>query len=375
MDRSSSPPGAAHLVLAGGGVVHLNPEQAVFHAMLAGWERQQQARFLSESTIEPRLALLRRLAEFTNTYPWQWEPADGEDFIAHLRSANRKRPIVMSTARGYEVSVTLFMQYLTDQRYGWTSECADRFGSIPQQIFHDGNSVAHVADFEGQPGRRPLTYDEVQALFDAADGRVEQLRTQGRKGALTALRDSALLKTVYAFGLRRREASGLDLADRRHSPKTPQYGQYGALFVRWGKAANRSPPRHRTVLTVPEMDWIVSVLEQWVTEIRPQFRPGVLAALWVNERAGRLWVRSIDSAFEQARAAAGLPDELDLHSLRHSYVTHLVEFDYPERFVSEQVGHRYASTTAIYTGVSDEYRTRLIRKALQANTDLWETDQ
>lgn len=112
-----------------------------------------------------------------------------------------------------------------------------------------------------------------------------------------------------------------------------------------------------------------------MTEIRPQFRPGVLAALWVNERAGRLSVRSIDSAFEQARAAAGLPDELDLHSLRHSYVTHLVEFDYPERFVSEQVGHRYASTTVIYTGVSDEYRTRLIRKALQANTDLWETDQ
>lgn len=36
-----------------------------------------------------------------------------------------------------------------------------------------------------------------------------------------------------------------------------------------------------------------------------------------------------------------------------------MEFDYPERFVQDQVGHAYASTTAIYTGVSDEYRNRL----------------
>ncbi len=86
-------------------------------------------------------------------------------------------------------------------------------------------------------------------------------------------------------------------------------------------------------------------------------------------------MRSINLAFEQAREAAGLPAELDLHSLRHSYVTHLVEFDYPEKFVSEQVGHRYAATTAIYTNVSDEYRTRLIRRALASRTELWEPTQ
>ena len=371
MERSSNPPGAAHLVLADG-VVHLDPEQAVFQAMLSGWERQQRARFLNDATIGPRLTLVRRMAEYTNAYPWQWQPADGEDFIVHLRSAQRRHPIVVSTARGYELSITLFMEYVTDRRYGWPSQCSDRFGSVPQQIFHDGNSVVHVGDFEGQPGRRPLTYDEVQALFDAADGRAEVIREKGRKGALTALRDSAVLKTVYAFGLRRREAWGLDLADRRLSPKTPQYGQYGALFVRWGKAAKGSPPKRRTVLTVPEMDWIVEDLQHWVTTVRPQFEPGALTALWVSERAGRMSLRSINLAFEQARAAAGLPIGLDLHSLRHSYVTHLIEFDYPERFVSEQVGHRYASTTAIYTGVSDEYRTRLIRSALQAHTDLWE---
>jgi site-specific recombinase XerD len=67
---------------------------------------------------------------------------------------------------------------------------------------------------------------------------------------------------------------------------------------------------------------------------------------------------------EDARAAASLPEELDLHSLRHSYVTHLMEFDYPERFVQDQVGHSYASTTSIYSHVSDEYRNRLVVGAL-----------
>ena len=63
---------------------------------------------------------------------------------------------------------------------------------------------------------------------------------------------------------------------------------------------------------------------------------------------------------------------VDLHCLRHSYVTHLIEFDYPERFVQEQVGHAYASTTAIYTGVSDAYRTTLLRRSIQArHPELW----
>lgn len=349
----------------------LHPQRATLDAMLAGWARQQQARFLREdATIAPRVALVRRLVDFSGLYPWEWTPAEAEAFIGHLRSG--EKPVAVSTARGYEIALRMFCDYLTDGRYGWAQVCQDRFGRVPAQVFHEWNSVTHVVEYEGRPGRRPLTYDEVQALFDAADGRAEQTRARGRKGTLPALRDAALLKTVYAYGLRRREARGLDLADLRRSPKASQYGQYGALFVRWGKASGGSPPRRRTVLTVPEMDWIVEVLDDWVSRIRPLLRPGALPAVWVTERAGRISLRSVNEAFELARSAAGLPVELDLHCLRHSYVTHLVEFDYPERFVAEQVGHRYASTTAIYTGVSDEYRNRLVRRALEGRPELWE---
>lgn len=363
-------PGCAALELAAG-VVPLNPEETVFEGMLAGWARQQRSRFLQEdATIGPRAALVRRLAEFTGQYPWEWQPAEAEAFISHLRSGGR--PVAVSTARGYQTALRLFCEYVTDSRYEWPEVCEARFGRRPVQVFHEWNSVVHVTEYEGAARRRPLTYDEVQALFDAADGRAEQIRGRGRKGTLAALRDAALLKTVYAYGLRRREAAGLDLADFRRNPKAPQYGRHGGLFVRWGKASKGSPPKRRTVLTVPEMDWVTGVLEHWVSEVRPAFSPGPLAALWVTERAGRISVRSADDAFAAAGKEAGLPAGLDLHCLRHSYITHLVEFDYPERFVAEQAGHRYASTTAIYTGVSDDYRSRLVRRSLEARPGLWE---
>jgi hypothetical protein len=53
------------------GVVHLDPQSAVFEAMLEGWALQQRTRFLRPATITSRLRLARRVAEFVNEYPWQ----------------------------------------------------------------------------------------------------------------------------------------------------------------------------------------------------------------------------------------------------------------------------------------------------------------
>ncbi|MFS0699326.1 tyrosine-type recombinase/integrase [Cellulomonas sp. 179-A 4D5 NHS] len=336
-------------------------------AMLEGWARQQRVRFLKRDTIAHRLRLVRRMVEFSNLYPWQWTAPEVEAFISGQSGAVRP-----STVRGYTADLRMFLEYLTDARYGWAPVCLERFGQAPQQVIDEWNSVAHTSGYEGAPGRRPLSYDEVQRLFDAADDIVESVRARGRKGALAAQRDAAILKTVYAYGLRRREVWGLDTVDLRRNPKVPAFGRFGALYVRWGKGNRGGSPRRRTVMLVPEMDWVVPVLEQWVEEVRPRFDPGQHAALWMTERRSRLDWRGINAAFAEARDAAGLDRALDLHSLRHSYVTHLVEFDYPERFVQEQVGHSYAATTAIYTGVSDAYRNTLLRRAITAHQpDLW----
>src|SRR6266702_1759786 len=67
-------PGSARLELVNG-VGLLDPESAVFEAMLAGWAKEQRSRFLRDAaTIEPRLAIVRRMASFTGLHPWQWQP-------------------------------------------------------------------------------------------------------------------------------------------------------------------------------------------------------------------------------------------------------------------------------------------------------------
>ncbi|MFG3350274.1 tyrosine-type recombinase/integrase [Streptomyces sp. NPDC048018] len=362
---SGEAPGSARLVLARN-VVHLDPAPAMFEAMLEGWTRQQTAQLLREGTIRPRLRLVRRMMEFTGLFPWQWTPEEGEAFIAHLRGHRGDRPgIELSTARGYEVTITLFMSYVLDRRYGWDAVCSERFGQGPREVFHEGNSVAHTAEFEANPRRRPLAYDEVQALFDAADARPSQIRGLGRKGSLCALRDAAALKSVYAYGTRRTETSRLDLVDLRANPKMPAFGRFGAAMVRYGKTNKGAPPKRRTVLTVPELDWVTDTLDQWVVEIRPHFEPGAHPALWVTERCGRLSPRSLNEAFCTARDQAGLDPALDLHCLRYSYISHLVEFGYPLRFVQEQVGHSHGSTTAIYTVVSNDYRNTLLEASMK----------
>ncbi|MGH3226237.1 MAG: tyrosine-type recombinase/integrase [Streptosporangiaceae bacterium] len=49
-----------------------------------------------------------------------------------------------------------------------------------------------------------------------------------------------------------------------------------------------------------------------------------------------------------------------------SYVTHLIEAGWDPLFVQQQAGHEHASTTAIYTCVSSDFRTRTLRRALDA---------
>jgi integrase/recombinase XerC len=115
-----------------------------------------------------------------------------------------------------------------------------------------------------------------------------------------------VLKTIYAFGTRRTESSKLDLVDLRRNRKAPQYGTFGMMTVRYGKSSGGGPAKRRTVLTIPETDWIVDVLGEWVGELRPHFSPGSHPALWVTERVGRVSPRSINEAFVVARQDADL---------------------------------------------------------------------
>lgn len=354
-------PGSAHLTLVDD-VRYLDEDVAVFDAMIEGWARRQTSQLLRDTTINARLSLLKRFQDFTGTYPWEWTPGDLEDFTVSLTSNGKQ--LAISTIRNYQNQIQLFCDYLTDPRYDWQPVCQQRFGEFPVQICHEWNTASHLNEYEGRPERRPMTHEELQAFFDHADSRVQAIVDAGRKGALTAMRDSMMFKAKYAWGLRRREVLRLDLVDLRPVAEMKEWGRYGSLHVRFGKAVRGSPPRRRTVLTVPEFDWAVAGLRQWVEEVRPRFRGGAHPALWLTERASRVPVNYLDSRFAQLRDEIGLDKNLVPHCLRHSYITHLIEAGYPEQFVKEQVGHRTASATAIYTSVSNDFKQRVLKQAL-----------
>ena len=134
-----------------------------------------------------------------------------------------------STVRSYQGALALFLEYVCDPRYGWVSECEQRAGAVPVQVFHERNTAAHVSEQEGRPERRPLTRAELQAFFDAADDHVEKAAGSRRKGWLVAFRDATLFKVVYGWGLRRREAAMLDVADFAPNPAAPELGSFGSV--------------------------------------------------------------------------------------------------------------------------------------------------
>ena len=107
------------------------------------------------------------------------------------------------------------------------------------------DSITHLNDYEGNPDERPFTREELQRFFDCADDQVGRAVRSKRKGALAAYRDATLFKLMYGWGLRRTETSKLDVADWGRNPETPEFGRYGMLHVRFGKAKRGQAPTQR----------------------------------------------------------------------------------------------------------------------------------
>ena len=352
--------GAAHLELVDG-VVQLRPEDAMVEAMLRGWRAQQTARGLREETMFGREQLVRRFVEFTNEYPWKWLPGHVEEFTLSLCG---ERHLAPSTIRNYQVDLRLFSEFLIDARYGWAPACEEAFGPgmHPVAICHEWNTMAQLNDYEGNPEARPFTRAEMQRFLDYADDQVDRAVRAGRKGALAAYRDATLFKVMYGWGLRRTECSKLDLVDWGRNPAAGEFGRFGVVQVRYGKAKRGQPPRRRNVLSV--MPWAVDAVADYVDNVRGRFGCEDHPAMWVTERGGRLRPAEINARFVAYRDALGMPTALVPHSIRHSYVSHLTENGLDRRFLQCQVGHEADSSTAVYTHVSSDFMNTALRRAL-----------
>jgi hypothetical protein len=182
----------------GAGVRPLHIEEAVFEAMLDGWRAQQTARYLKPKTIQHNERGVRAFVGHVGRFPWEWRASDVDEYFEDLLS--RPQRLARSTLRAYQWRLKGFSEYVCDRRYPWTVICEREFGRAPGQLFDERNLVAHLDEFEGDPRRRPLTVDELDAFFAACDERVTRAGASGRKGTLQAWRDQAMFKTRSAGG-------------------------------------------------------------------------------------------------------------------------------------------------------------------------------
>ena len=198
--------------------------------------------------------------------------------------------------------------------------------------------VAAHLDLPRQPRLLPetLTVAEVEALLEAAPD----------------LRGRALLELLYAAGLRVSEALGLDREDLSTD---------GGFVRVIGKGDKER--------LVPVGDIALDWLERWMTESRPALlelahvEPQRGGPLFLGDRGGRLARQQAFVIVKVAARAAGLPDAVSPHTLRHSFATHLLEGGADLRIVQELLGHASISTTQLYTHVTGERVRAVYAKA------------
>lgn len=174
----------------------------------------------------------------------------------------------------------------------------------------------------------PLPVDDVSRLLDIPDAATP-----------VGLRDRAVLEVLYGAGLRISELVGLDVDDV----------DLEEGFVRvLGKGGKERE--------VPLGAFGREAVTAYLARARPAFASTISrAALFLNQRGGRLTRQSCARMLTAYVEAAGIERRVTLHTLRHSFATHLLEGGADIRVVQELLGHASVATTQIYTLVTKDH--------------------
>ena len=140
-----------------------------------------------------------------------------------------------------------------------------------------------------------------------------------------------MIETIYGCGLRVSEAIKLKKEDIRFAE--------GVIFVRQGKG------RRDRAVTLPTS--ASKRLEAYINS-RNDTNPYVFD----SNRGGHLTTMSVQKIVEKAAKKAGIMKNVHVHTLRHSYATHLLEQGTDLRIIQRLLGHADIKTTQLYTQVS-----------------------
>lgn len=147
----------------------------------------------------------------------------------------------------------------------------------------------------------------------------------------------ACLTTIYACGLRLMEGARLGVADIDASRM--------ALHVRGKGNHDRAVPLPVAILDMLRDLWRTHRSKTWVFPA-----PTRHGTSWsVAHDAGPLTRSSLQSAFRRALSRSGVAKAAHVHTLRHSWATHLLEDGVSLRAIQSYLGHSSPRTTALYT--------------------------
>ena len=150
--------------------------------------------------------------------------------------------------------------------------------------------------------------------------------------ATTNLKHNTILKLCYGMGLRVSEIINIKITDV--DSKNMQ------VFI------EKSKGKKDRYVNLPQS--ILEQLRMYFKEYRPK------KYLFEGQNGGQYSMRSAQQVFKNALQKAGINKNIGIHSLRHSYATHLLEQGTDIRFIQELLGHKDLKTTLIYTEVTNK---------------------
>jgi integrase/recombinase XerD len=188
-----------------------------------------------------------------------------------------------------------------------------------------------------KPLPRAISVDDVDRLIQQVE----------KKASPEGLRDRAMLRLLYATGMRVTELVSLNVTDLD-------------LDVAGGSV--RCVGRSARVRQLPVEERSCQALSDYLKRGRPRLlRPGApQEALFLNHRGQRLTRQGFWLIMKGVTRDSGVTAEVTPHTLRHSFATHRLSDGLTLPRLRELLGHANISTTQIYTQVAAEPTRNLV---------------
>ncbi|MCK4980951.1 MAG: tyrosine-type recombinase/integrase [Candidatus Delongbacteria bacterium] len=149
-------------------------------------------------------------------------------------------------------------------------------------------------------------------------------------GDIENLKHKSVLYLIYSAGLRISEAVNMKIADID--------SKRNLIHVKSAKGK-----KDRTTLLSQKL---LVMLREYYTQYRPR------VYLFEGQSGAKYSIKSIQKTFNTALEKSGIRKKATVHTLRHSFATHLLEHGTDLRYIQQLLGHNSSKTTEIYTHIT-----------------------